>query len=225
MKRKLLTMGIALVVLFSLVVLTGCNDTRAETDFRESLIIVLQLYAYGIGDSNFSDENWQRIEGYIEVGKTNINESEFEFVAYFALTKAMRQISVVPKLEFDDCENTLATPKNFRVGEHNLFYWDDDDRTNDYILYVRSSQCTSFRELWRGNDHHYLIHGQHGTHLRTFAQIAGIVSGVVIFRIQAFSRPWINDSPEYYPSRFGYVAIYIGSNEMGIYPPQDPNVN
>ena len=69
MKKRILSIGIAIVMLFAVVGMVGCelnNPTLAE--YRATAIIALEAYAGALDEEAFSKADWGRIEGYVESG-------------------------------------------------------------------------------------------------------------------------------------------------------------
>jgi hypothetical protein len=100
MVKKIIGLGLALVVLFSLVALSACdiggsNPTLEE--YQATAVTALETYAEGKGQANYTEANWTLLQSHVEAGRIAINEAETKRAVRTARDAAKQQIGTVPR--------------------------------------------------------------------------------------------------------------------------------
>ncbi|MCL2848406.1 MAG: hypothetical protein FWE13_06680 [Firmicutes bacterium] len=110
--RKMMILGIALVMLFSFLGLVGCENCSITTtpsltleEYREVAKQTFARYVEVLDENDFIEENWTRILGYVEDGKTAINVAIDKMGVDTALAKAKEQIRSVEMVDirYSEC--------------------------------------------------------------------------------------------------------------------------
>ncbi|MCL2847656.1 MAG: hypothetical protein FWE13_02775 [Firmicutes bacterium] len=74
MKKKILGIAVAIVMLLAVVGLAACElNNPSLAEYRATAITVLEDYATSKGVANYTPENWLVLQGHVEIGRTNIN--------------------------------------------------------------------------------------------------------------------------------------------------------
>ena len=91
----LITIGIAITMLFAIATFSGCNDNSTIKEYRANAIAELRAHATEIGEDNFSTENWLVIQGHVEAGIVSINAAETKSLVRSARASAKSAINQV----------------------------------------------------------------------------------------------------------------------------------
>ena len=87
MVKKIIILGVALVMIFSL---AACQVDEL-TEYKATAIKTLENYAQEKGQENYSVENWAVIQGYVAIGKTDI-DAEADKDGIDAVVTALKQM-------------------------------------------------------------------------------------------------------------------------------------
>ena len=97
--RLLITVGIAITMLFAVVGLSACEIGGNPTieEYQATAITVLETYADGKGQSNYTEANWALLQSHVESGRTAINEAETKPTVRTARDNAKADIRAVSR--------------------------------------------------------------------------------------------------------------------------------
>jgi len=106
MKKKLLALGVAFVMLFSVAAFAGANcelpngnDPCAElVVHREAAVVELGEFVNSLDEHDFCEANWTRIEDYFEGGVAGINAAADKAGVNYALAGAKARIGDVEEM-------------------------------------------------------------------------------------------------------------------------------
>jgi len=74
MVKKIIGIGIAVLMMFAAVGFAGCNwENTALTEYRASAIVELQEYVEALDEKEYTAKDWTRITDYAKAGKEKIN--------------------------------------------------------------------------------------------------------------------------------------------------------
>ena len=98
MAKKLIGLGITIVMLLSVAVFTACElpDT-GFAEYQAAAVTALTEYVEALDKDDFNAENWARIEGYLEDGIAKINAAENRAAVRYARDAAKDAIGAVEK--------------------------------------------------------------------------------------------------------------------------------
>jgi len=95
MKKKILGIAVAMVMLFAAAGLAACNPTLAE--YQTTARVDLTNYAQSRGQTNFTTDNWAVIQGHVTTGKAAIDAAETKPAVRIARDEAKANIGAVPQ--------------------------------------------------------------------------------------------------------------------------------
>jgi len=116
MKKKILGIAIAIVMLFAVAGLAACelnNLTLAE--YQATARVDLTNYANSRGQTNFTTENWAVIQGHVTTGKAAIDAAETKPAVRTARDNAKAAVGAVPR-EVNEMGTFYSLGHAFRVG-------------------------------------------------------------------------------------------------------------
>jgi len=95
MKKKILGIAVAIVMLFAVVNFSGCSITTLA-EYQVTAIETLESYADSKKD-NFSARNWLIVQEHVDAGRVNINAATDKEAVQQALGTAKQLIGAVPQ--------------------------------------------------------------------------------------------------------------------------------
>jgi len=115
MKKKVLVIGMALIMLFSVLAFVGAscepstNDPYAELNaHRANAIVKLGDFVDALDVDDFTLANWERIEEYLEVGVKAINTAADKAGVDYALAEAKGRIDIVDTIAYAELNEHKA---------------------------------------------------------------------------------------------------------------------
>jgi len=75
---KIISIGLAVVMLCGIIVFSGCDGCNSSTlqEYKATAVTALERYAEGKGQSNYTHENWLVLQSHVTTGRDNINAAE-----------------------------------------------------------------------------------------------------------------------------------------------------
>ena len=188
MKKKILGIAIAIVMLFAVAGLAACelnNHTLAE--YQAAARVDLTNYAQSRGQTNFTTENWAVIQDYVATGKAAIDAAETKPAVRIARDNAKAAIRGVDNVTCDDCgeKSCILVIEDFKLtitehpnAEENLVggtfiitaRLENLSARNAYILVFLHPMTTNWSSLGGYFDSPTLMRNEEGSYLYLYAE-------------------------------------------------------
>ena len=123
MSKKLVCLGMALVMLFSLAGLSACDLGNDLAGYKTAAKAGLETYAQEKGEGNYTAENWTVIGGLVTEGKTAVDEAASTTAVDTAVETAEQSINDVPQKEDEEDFEMVEILKHFDLTDP-TDYWD-----------------------------------------------------------------------------------------------------
>lgn len=126
MSKKLVYLGIAGVMFFSIAGLYACDFDNDFEAYKTTAKSELDTYAQNRGESNYCDNNWLTLLGLVDTGKATIDAAVNTEAVDIAVAKAKNAIDNVPleKIEMMEIVSIHFYTTKSLIGRQNHQFYD-----------------------------------------------------------------------------------------------------